>query len=443
MKNKNTKLNTPRLLITVFILLFFIFDLAEATDSALFIAPSQGTFFVGSTFDLSIFLDTKENRINAIEVNLKFPQDILQISTPTTGKSLISEWLTPPTYSNIDGTVSFKGGIPEGITTSSGLVSTITFRARSPGQAKIEILGSSKILLADGKGTPISSTNAGGEYQIITPPPEGPVISSSSHPDSDKWYPNSSAIFSWEKEEGISEFSFSFSQNPQENPDTVSEGDQTSKSYDDIPDGIWYFHLRARKGELWGKTSHFAIRIDNSPPQKFDPQVDTNSGFIYFETKDSYSGIAYYEASVLNITENPKAIPFLIETTSPFKIPNKQTGEYNVIVKAYDKAGNYQTAEAQFQIMSPIASYVKGKGIEIKGVFFSLTLLYFVLFIFIIGLVFLIIYFLRRKSGFKRGIKEIKEALKEIEKIEERERKIGMLKEKFEQEKEKLEERLQ
>ena len=171
----------------------------------------------------------------------------MQVTTPTAGDSFISEWLTPPTYSNTGGFINFKGGIPEGIVTSAGLVSTITFRAKSPGIAKIEFLDSSKILLKDGKGTPIPTNNIGGSYEILIPPHEGPEVSSPTHPESDVWYSDNNPSFSWEKEVGVTDFSFSFSQNAQEIPDGSSEGLKTTVSYEDIDDGVWYFHIRAKK----------------------------------------------------------------------------------------------------------------------------------------------------------------------------------------------------
>jgi len=444
LKNTNIKLKNTKSLVLISLFLVFFSGLPAATQAAgasLYLAPSRGTFFIGSTFSVSIYLDTKGNKINAVEVDLKFPPEILQVTTPTAGESFISEWMVPPSYSNIGGTISFKGGIPEGIVTTAGLISTITFRAKSPGKAEVEFLDSSKVLLADGKGTPILTTNFEGVYEILVPPPEGPKIASITHPDPEIWYSNSSPSFSWEKEEGVTDFSFSFSENSQENPDTVSEGNQTFKSYEEVSDGIWYFHLRAKKEGIWGRTSHLVVRIDTSPPQEFEPKLDVSSSFVYFDTKDFHSGMDFYEISVLNLSENPEAFPFFVEATSPFKIP-KQPGKYSVIVRAHDKAGNYQTAEVRFQMLSPIISYIEGKGIEIKGVLFSWWMIYLILFIFTITGGYLIFYFSRRRLGFKRGIKEIEEALREIKKVEEREKEAERLKEKFREEKEKLEEKL-
>ena len=274
LKHTNIRRTNTKILVALSFILLFISGLpvvTQAASASLYLAPSKGTFFVGSTFSVSIYVDTKGNEINAVEVDLKFPPEILQITTPTAGESFISEWLTPPSYSNVGGTISFKGGIPGGITTSAGLVSTITFRGRASGIAKVEFLDSSKVLLADGKGTPIFTTNFGGVYEISVPPPEGPKIFSPTHYDPDVWYSDPNPQFYWEKEEGITDFSFSFSQNPHEIPDTISEGEILFKFHDNVPDGIWYFHLRAKKKDVWGKASHFSVKIDTTPPQKFEP----------------------------------------------------------------------------------------------------------------------------------------------------------------------------
>jgi hypothetical protein len=440
--NKNFQFSIFNFLIILVISILFFPLGIEAAGASLYLAPSRGTFFVGSTFGLSVYVNTKGNEINAVEVDLKFPQDILQVTTPTAGESFISEWLTPPSYSNIGGTISFKGGIPEGIVTSAGLISTITFRAKAPGIAKVEISDASSVLLADGKGTPLSVAILEGVYEILVPPPEGPKVFSPTHYDSDIWYANPNPQFCWEREKGVTDFSFSLSQNPQEEPDTVSEGSSILfKSYREIPDGVWYFHLRAKKENVWGKTSHFGIKIDTAPPQTFEPRIDARAGFIYFETKDLYSGIDYYEISVLNITESPAPTPFFIIGTSPFKIPSRKVGKYNIIVRAYDKAGNWQEGETQFQILSPLFSYIEGEGIEFWGVLFSLQTIYLLLFVLLGVAAYLIFYFMSRR-GLRGGIKEIKEALEEIEKIEERERKTKEIKERFREEKEKLEEKL-
>jgi len=431
-----------KLLFILLIGLFFFPIIPAYGESAfLYLSPSEGTFSVGSTFSVSIYVNTKGNEINAVEADLKFPPDILQVTTPTAGESFISEWLTPPSYSNTGGTISFKGGIPGGITTSAGLISTITFRVKSSGLVRIEFLETSKVLFNDGKGTPVFAQIQGGVYNLLIPLPAGPKITSSSHPDPEIWYSNSSPIFSWEKEEGMTEFSLSLSQNPLESPDNISEGDFTLKSYDGIADGIWYFHLRAKRNNVWGNTSHFGVRIDTAPPKKFEPRIEFNPGFVFFKAEDFHSGIDHYEISLVYLEETPTPTPFFIESTSPFRIPSDTPGRYSIIIRTYDKAGNYQEVEREFQIVSSLISFVAGRGIQIKGIMISWWVFYLALFFLIFGLGYLIFYLLRNR-GFRKGLKEIDEALREIKKIEERETEAQKIREKFEEEKEKLEEKL-
>ena len=109
-------------------LLFFLGTISvNAQSASLYLSPFSGSFLVGSTFTISIFLNTEGNEINVVWADLKFPPEILQVTSPTAGTSFITEWIVPPNYSNEKGLISFRGGDPGGISTSAGLVSSITF----------------------------------------------------------------------------------------------------------------------------------------------------------------------------------------------------------------------------------------------------------------------------------------------------------------------------
>ena len=119
----------------IFFITLFAFCLlgascAKADNASLYLSPQSGTVFIGSTFDVSVFLNTNNNNVNAVKVDLKFDPTKLQVANPVAGKSFIAVWIAQPTFSNQEGTLTFQGGVPSpGINTSSGLVSTITFRA--------------------------------------------------------------------------------------------------------------------------------------------------------------------------------------------------------------------------------------------------------------------------------------------------------------------------
>lgn len=349
-------------LVYISLLLVFIGGLLPSTAKAagtasLSLSPNQGSFVVGNTFDVSIFVNTNGNDINTVEVNLKFSSDTLQIVSPSTGQSFISVWVTQPTFSNEEGTIHFAGGLPSpGINTTAGLVSTITFRAKAPGAGTIEILPSSKILLNDGKGTNILTSTAKGSYTLSLAAPGGPEISSSTHPDQNAWYKNNNPVFSWttasgaenKTPEAAAEFSWWFDQDPRGYADNKVDGPGTNAAYNDVESGIWYFHVKGRVGEAWGQQSSYVAHIDNTPPASFTPSIQPEGSrpdekrIVTFSSTDQHSGLDHYEVKILPLDENVKAEPFFTEHTSPWLTPPLSVGRYQIIVRAFDKAGNWQ-----------------------------------------------------------------------------------------------------
>ena len=374
----------------------------EADSAQLYLSPSSGSFLVGSTFSVSVFINTEGNEINVVQTELKFPPNILQVTSPTAGTSLITEWITPPSYSNEKGIISFQGGIPGGINTSAGLVSSITFRAVTSGTAKIEFTESSKVLLNDAKGTNILTSTINAKYQILIPPPEGPEVFSPTHPNSSVWYSDSSPAFSWEKETGVTDFSWSFDQNPSKRPDGISEGNQGQVSFPNVSDGIWYFHLRQKKQGVWGQTSHVQIRVDTNAPKEFKPEVKSYNrlvsyqALVYFEADDDYSGIDHYEVGLIDLSVPEPARVFLTEEISPYKVPFKKPGKYNVIIKAVDKAGNIREEEVRFRLMTPLITHIEGSGLEIRGTLFPWWLVLILTFV-LLGGAGVLIWWLQKK----------------------------------------------
>src|SRR3989344_3937764 len=170
-----------------------------ARSASLFVAPPAGIFTVDSTSTVSIYVNTGDNFINAVEANLSFPPDKLQVVSPTAGKSLLQVWVNQPTYSNTAGTLKFQGAVPNpGISTESGLISTVTFRVKSVGNAVLKISDTSQVLLNDGKGTNILGQTTNGVYALTLPPPAGPVVTSPTNPDQEKWYSAENVSFRWE-----------------------------------------------------------------------------------------------------------------------------------------------------------------------------------------------------------------------------------------------------
>ena len=360
----------------------------RAAGASLYLVPSSGTFFVGSTFDVSIFVNTGEENINAVQVDIKFDPTKLQVASPTAGKSFIEVWVAQPTYSNTKGEMNFIGGVPSpGINTTAGLVSTVTFRAIAPGQTTILFSDTSKVLRNDPEGTNILTSISRGNYTLVIPPPEGPKVFSSTHPDTNKWYKDNNPTFCWEKEEGVSDFSYILNEDPNGVPDNVSEGEQTCVSYSDVKDGIWYFHVKAKKAEVWGGTSHYPVQIDTTPPAAFTPKVEPSAKtterqpLVSFFTTDALSGISHYESKYIDLSvEREETVGFFREVVSPYKLPLLETGKYLVIVRAYDVAGNFREGKAEIEIF-PKGISLNKRGIQYQSFLFPWWLLILILII--------------------------------------------------------------
>ena len=361
------------LILTIFILVcIFIpsIGLNAQEGASIYLTPSNGTFYIGSTFNVSVFVNTGGQDINTIKVNLKFDPKKLQVSSPTAGRSFVSLWLSQPGYSNTEGTLSFSGGVPTpGINTSSGLISTIVFRVIGHGTTAISVADAA-VYLNDGKGTDVLNSVGRGIYDLVLPPPEGPKVFSLTHPDQNKWYKNNNPTLNWEKEDGVTDFSYSIDKDFQGVPDNISEGNKNAVSYSNIEDGIWYFHVKAKNGNIWGGISHYALSIDTTPPAEFNIEVEPNLNtasvmivkqpIISFITTDALSGVDHYEVKTIPLREGQKVTVkeeskgesgFFLEAVSPHKL-TADSGLLEVIVRAYDRAGNWQDSVEKIKFVA-------------------------------------------------------------------------------------------
>ncbi len=363
-----------------FVTFFILFGVFNKTFAAsLYFSPDSGDFIVGDSFEISVFVDTEGEYVNAIDITLKFDPKIIQIVNPAGSRSSIEVWVSPPIYSNIDGTIRFIGGIPSpGINNSKGLISTITFRAIQPGKTSITFSDSSKVLRNDPNGTDILSSYREGTYQFIVPPPKGPEVFSLTHPDQEKWYKNNNPTFSWKREKGVTDFSYVLDQDPLSIPDNISEGNNTGVSYSEIEDGIWYFHIKAKRNGVWGEATHYIIRIDTTPPAAFTPVIEPSNKtvqkepLIYFFTTDALSGLDYYQIKYIEITKDKeqKQQGMFTEVSSPYRLPSLGVGRYLILVKAYDTAGNWREETTELEIIKEITTSKKKTGFWESVLFF-------------------------------------------------------------------------
>ncbi len=331
----------------------------SAHAATLYFSPGSSSYSEGQTFSVSLRVDTEGQAINAIQTSLGFPTNVLEVTSVSKSSSILTLWVSDPSYSNANGTVTLSGGVPSpGYTGSGGIVVVVSFRAKSAGTGTVSVV-SGVVLANDGFGTNVYRASSSGTYTVaepVEPPPApntpaAPTVSSTTHPDQSAWYANTSPIFQWTRPSGTLGFSYSFDDQQGTVPDTIEESNGTQESFSGIGDNVWYFHVRARNDDGWGATGHFKTQIDTTPPESFTVSVagSGSSRELTFEATDALSGVHHYDVSFDGAT----AIGVNVGETTPYTTPELSSGQHRVLVTAVDYAGNRTDSTATFSVSVP------------------------------------------------------------------------------------------
>lgn len=347
------------ILLGVIVFLLAPWQAVRADGASLKVSPAAGGYEVGGLVDVSFVVDTGGQAINAVQADILFPPDKLQVVNPVASTSFISLWVTAPAYSNTDGTIHFQGGLPSpGIKTSGGVISTVTFRVKSAGSAVIRYAPTSQVLLNDGRGTNILTSTGTAEFTLKVPPPAGPIVTSPTHPDANQWYNNPQVQFTWEPTENAVGYSFMFDQSAKAVPDDSLDTVTTAATVKATGDGVWYFHIRA-KAEAWGGVTNVPVQIDATPPAAFTPKFDRltatvdDSSTLRFLTTDAASGIDHYEVKQVSVNvPNSQGDTLFVEAASPYVVGKLSAGTYQFIVRAFDRAGNVTDGTADMAVIA-------------------------------------------------------------------------------------------
>lgn len=326
---------------------------------------------MGSTFDVSVVLNTQEAAVNTVEVELAFPPDKLQIANPSLGRSIVQIWASPPTFSNREGRIYLVGGIPTpGITTSDGIVQSFTFRVIAPGEAKISFGKQTSVLANDGFATDVLKQVAPAFFRLTLPPAQGPAVFSSTHPEQGKWYKNPNPFLFWDASPQSQGFSFAGDHNPNGVPDTVVDTVEAHTTLGPLDSGVWYFHVREKAGDSWSGTSHFILNIDTILPAAFGVKVSPSAHttvtnpILRFFTADSLSGFDHFEIKIVPLRVGPNDSTFFFEATSPYQIQGVDAGRYETVVRAFDKAGNVHDESVTLAIGGSPFGLINSEGID-------------------------------------------------------------------------------
>lgn len=352
-------------------LFFFGIWVSGANAAILSVSPNSGSHSVGEVFSVRVLVSSPDAQINAASGALSFPPDKLAITSVSKAGSIINLWAQEPAFDNNAGADNFEGIVLNpGFQGASGQILTVNFRVKSAGIAPI-VFNSGSVLANDGLGTNILSgfvnasfnlmpTAQGQEAGQSTTPstvnPLAPKILSSTNPDPNKWYSNSNPKFSWVIPEGVTAVRLLYDKFPQSVPTVAYEPAVSEKQLENIPDGVWYFHARFRDNNGWGSVAHFRFQIDTTPPEPMDIRfVDTSSTTnptptVIFNTTDTGSGIDYYKVKIGD--QDFVVVSADTVKSNPYTLPRTKSGKQTLLVQAFDKAGNYETALSDIIISS-------------------------------------------------------------------------------------------
>ena len=364
MTDKNLKINRKffnfALTFCILIFSFFIFAVNTANAATLYLSPSSGNFSVGNIFTVNVLVNTENADINNAEATINFPSGLLEVISISKSGSIFSLWVEEPTFSNSAGTLSLNGGLPTpGFKGSGGKVIGAVFRVKKAGSASL-VFSSAAVRANDGYGTDVFRTGTQASFNLIgeerPAPPKKEIspekilealqISSSTHPDQDKWYPGNDPVFKWDLPSGVSEVILVLSKRANSLPIIKYSPPISEKALTDLEDGIWYLNGRFRTSVGLGTVASFKFNIDTQPPRDFSVvRLDTNDSTnprpeLLFESSDATSGIDRYE---MKIGEGDWFTIAAEAGGKPYRMPSQGPGTKEVAVKAFDRAGNTTT----------------------------------------------------------------------------------------------------
>jgi hypothetical protein len=187
-------------------------------------------------------------------------------------------------------------------------------------------------------------------------PPTAPVISSSTHLNQESWYSDNDPGFQWTTPydlSGIAGYSYSIDHLSATVPDEIVDTTSNSKSYADLVDGTWYFHVRAvDNADNWGAAGHYKVNMDTAFPFAHisapaeGQTVGSSDVTVSWSGSDEVSGIDHYEIKLDSGDWINKG------TSTSHAFNGVSDGSHIVYVKVMDKAGNPMDYPRNFAVVT-------------------------------------------------------------------------------------------
>jgi hypothetical protein len=372
-----------------FVLCFsFVGSVLAAGNATFEFEPAVVNTDIGDTFTIDIIAYPNNELIDTARAMVDFDSDALELQYYELGQLFPN--VSPGNYGdNSDGYVYVGGHLKAEQTSGSGVFATLAFKSKLAGTSTISFIqGTKMISIGDerinlqGSGTASVNVYIVAEEDILEFSPvvaeidlpgetvieidqetgeqvevlSGLRVTSLSHANQNVWLPLSAVEMQWEvtgqPTVEIEEYYYSFDKEPQTDPGTGNSTQETLKSFDNVEDGIWYFHIKALfDNGNYSDAAHYRLLVDSEAPSPVVPvldfeKIETGKGvYLRFRTTDQASGVGLYEIEINDTLYATGGNEMLLS--------DLEEGKYPITVKAYDKAGNWSEGTTELTVGDP------------------------------------------------------------------------------------------
>ncbi len=132
-----------------------------------FVIPSEGQYRLGEIFPMKIEVVGVTKPINAVQVDIGFNPDQLEVVNISTSDSFANIFIQKE-INNEGGYARLTGGLPSpGWFSERGTFGTVLFKGKAPGLTQVKFLPTTLVLANDGKGTNVIKELASSSYLIL------------------------------------------------------------------------------------------------------------------------------------------------------------------------------------------------------------------------------------------------------------------------------------
>ena len=318
-------------------------------NSTLSFTPDSNTINLLTEQRVRIELNAGGEEINAIQAVIRYDPRRVRVDAILTADSVCENGLfLEKKIDEVRGEVRISCVIlPPAFSKDRGSVADLLVVPLRSGMFTLSFDEDTQVLASDGLGTNVLRQSTSASFQVsalktlsmLTPSNSLIPVFSATHSNSERWYKRKKIEFFWPSFIDT-RYAYIFDRSPETIPGVAGTiySTTTHAEFNADADGLFYFHLRSEDGEK--ETTHFAVRIDGTPPMP--PIIKASETKIHpgkivrveFSGEDEGSGLQ--KNFYVNIDDS-----VLLPTLPTLYIPFTEVGTHSVSARVFDQAGNW------------------------------------------------------------------------------------------------------